>query len=383
MSKINVLLICGNLSYAGAQRQLVELAKHLNRKQFQPIVCCLSDDLELKPELDACHVSVEVIKKKFRYDFSIVFRITKLLRKHKIQIVYSFLPDANILARIAATVAPTEVTISSERSSYYSERYSLVLLQKLTTALCDVIIANSYAGKSFLIEAYDIPTEKVRVVYNGIDLSRFALNDHYSAREIKAELGIPDDALVVGMIARYKPAKNFEMFFEVAKQLIGKYPNLYFVSVGDSSLGQDSYYLELMQSLNEKKIHERFVLTGKRSDVPRILRIFDVSILTSIFEGLSNTVIESMLSGIPVVATDVGDNSVLIENDVNGFVVPINDVCGMVQRISYLLDHKSLRAEIGSNNRNKAKAMFSVHRMARDTERIFLDFLDRKKKNDR
>ena len=381
MSIINVLLICGNLSYAGSQRQLVELAKHMDRRKFKVIVCSISNDVQLKPELEKAGIQVIVLDKRFRQFVSIIYDVRKLLIGHKIHIIYPFLFEANIIARIAGRLAKTPVVISSERSSFYKSSFNELLVERLTAKFYDLVIANSYAGKRFLAETRGISKEKIKVVWNGFDFKLYETSSSNNNNNLKKEFGIPDDALIVGIIARFKPDKNYEMFFDVAKAVIEKYPNVYFLSVGDISYGQDDYYKKLMIYFNNMEIKERFVFAGRRLDIPAILKILDISLLTSWREGFPNAVIESMAGGVPVIVSDVGDNSMIVEDGVNGFKVPVNDVNAMVKNIGILIEDISLRIEMGKKNKGEAVNLFAVEKMVKNTESVLLELYEKKNRS--
>ncbi len=381
MYKINILLICGNLSYAGSQRQLVELAKHMDRKKFKIMVCSISGDVQLKPELEKAGIRVIVLDKRFRQFISIIYDIRKLLIGHKIHIIYPFLFEANIVARIAGKLAKTPVVISSERSSFYKSSFHELLVERLTAKFYDLVIANSYAGKSFLMKTQDITDEKIKVIWNGFDFKRFDTGSSNSNNNLKKEFGIPDDAIIVGIIARFKPDKNYEMFFKVVKKVIEKYPDVYFLSIGDVSYGQDDYYKELMVFLKNMKIKERLFFAGKRLDITETLKVLAISVLTSWREGFPNAVIESMAAGVPVIVTDAGDNSLIVENGVNGFIVPVNDANAMVNKIGILIKDINLRREMGRRNKGKTVDLFAVEKMVKNTEFVLLELYKKKSKS--
>ena len=381
MVKLNILLICGNLSYAGAQRQLYEIAKHINKDKFNVHVCSATNDVPLKYKLEKAGICVDVIGKRFRHFFSIIYQVRELLVKYKIDIIYPFLFESNIIARIAGRVTKTPVIISSERSSFYNSSFHILLVEKLTTKYYDLVITNSYAGKRFLIETRGISDEKIKVVWNGLDFKRFNNSNSNTNYNLKKEFRIPNDSVIVGIIARFKPDKNYEMFFKVAKAVIEKFPNVYFLSVGDFSYGQENYYKKLMVLFNNLKIKERFIFAGKRPDIPAILKILDISVLTSWREGCPNSVIESMAGGVPVIVTDVGDNSMFVEDGVNGFLVPVNNVTAMVKNIGILIENINLRIEMGKMNKEKAVALFSVQKMINNTETLLLDLYKKKRKS--
>jgi len=373
-----ILLLCGNLSFAGAQRQLFELAKNLDRRKYEVFVCSISSDVQIYDELKSLDINLYVIGRKFRYLPFIIRDVAKYLRSNQIDVIYPFLFEANFVARIAGFLAGTSVVLSSERSSNYESSILEKTFERITENLYEIVITNSFAGKNFLLKCKKTKDYKIRVIANGIDSKKYVLTKNVRAK-IREELGISDDTILIGMIARIKPAKNFPMLFEVAKKTIKQYDNVCFVSVGDHSYGQEEYYKYIMKSYNSFSIpEEKFIFAGKRRDIPALLSALDISLLTSSHEGFPNAVIESMASGLPVVSTSVGDVPRIIEENLDGYIVPVNDVNGMVKNVTTLIESPVKRREMGKLARDKILKNYSIEKMVNNTDSIIQELLEKK-----
>ena len=189
---------------------------------------------------------------------------------------------------------------------------------------------------------------------------------------------IPDGYTTICMVARFKPQKNHRMFFEVAKHLLNVHNNLIFICVGDYAENHREYYEDLMKWFSIMGIEDNVMFLGKRADVFEILSQIDISVLTSNHEGLSNTLIESMMAGCSIIVTDVSDHRKILEDGVNGFIVQTNDVKSMSEKLDLLIRNPSLRKIMGENNVCKWKELFSIERMVRETEYVFDEMIKKK-----
>jgi len=379
MTKKNrILLLCGNLSFAGAQRQLFELAKNLDRRKYEVFVCSISKDVQIYDKLKRLDIKLYVIGKRFRKLPFIVRDVVKYLKSNQIDVIYPFLFESNLVARLAGLLARTSVVLSSERNSNYEISIFERVSERITENLYEIVIANSSAGKVFLQNCKKIKDNKIRVVVNGIDAKKYVLTKDVRAR-IRDELGISNDTILIGMVARIKPAKNLPMLFEVAKKIIKQHDNVCFVSVGDHSYGQEEYYKYIMKSYNSFSIpEEKFIFAGKRRDIPVLLSALDISLLTSSHEGFPNAVIESMAAGLPVVSTSVGDVPEIIEENLDGYIVPVNDVDGMVKNVTTLIENPVKRSKMGKLARDKIQRNYSIEKMVNSTDSIIQELLEKK-----
>ncbi len=370
--------MCGNLSFAGAQRQLYELAKNLDRRKYKVFLCSISDDVQIYEAINSIDVQLFVLGRRYRHLYKIVVDVVKILRNNAIDVIYPFMFEANLVARLAGVIARTPVVLSSERSSNYKSRTFELCAEISTRSLYDIVITNSFAGQAFLVNNRKIKKSRIEVIWNGINPEKY--HENIEIRDsIRSELKIPNDGIVIGMISRIKPAKNFKMFFHVANELIHQYKRVYFLSVGDYSFGQQEYFDSIMEYCRELNIEEsRLHFAGKRLDVPDMLSAIDISILTSVREGFPNAVLESMAAGIPVVATDVGDIPLIIDNGYNGYVVHVNDTDEMVSKLKVLIDDSDLRNSMGKHGRKKVLKEFSITKMVEKTDLLITELLRKK-----
>src|SRR5262245_46496484 len=139
---LRVMLLISNLEFGGAQRQVVELANHLDRARFEPHVASLSDYL---PLADGLRCPLHVVQKRFKYDLTVVPRLARLMRRHRIDLVQSYLFDADIAARLAGRWAGAAV-VNAERNTDYALKPQQAAAYRLTRGLVDLVIANSRAG---------------------------------------------------------------------------------------------------------------------------------------------------------------------------------------------------------------------------------------------
>jgi len=188
INKIKVMLIISNLEFGGAQRQLVELANNLSRDDFDVMVCSLSQYIPLGSGLDLPDEKVVIIQKKSKYDISVVFRLSKVLRENKVDVLHAFLFDAEIAARIASAMAGVAVMVGSERNSNYRIKRNQMVAYRLTKNLRDVCIANSRAGAEFNAQELGYPEKHYAVVRNGVDINRFQAGNGGAAERIARDL---------------------------------------------------------------------------------------------------------------------------------------------------------------------------------------------------
>jgi glycosyltransferase involved in cell wall biosynthesis len=357
-----VLFLIDELDIGGTEQQLFELVKRLNRQRYTPLVCCFRPG-RVAREIEALGVPVFTIHKKAKFDLGLLPSLIRLMRREKIDLVQTYLFTANTWARLAAILARAPLIVSSERNvNMWEERYKR-LLGKLLDRWTRATIANSGAVKDYLV-GKGIAPEKIRVVYNGVDPERF--HSDVSSSEVKAELGIPLHHQVVGLIARLEPAKDVHTFLRAAAIVTRRIPEASFLVVGEGSLRRD-----LEREAQQLGIAERVVFTGPRRDIPRLLAACDISAMSSLKEGMSNTIMESMAAGKPMVATSVGGNPELIVDGETGLLVPIRDPAAFAAALHTLLSEPARARQMGARARERIARWFSVTALVESTERLY------------
>jgi len=379
INKIKVMLIISNLEFGGAQRQLVELANNLSRDDFDVMVCSLSQYIPLGSGLDLPDEKVVIIQKKSKYDISVVFRLSKVLRENKVDVLHAFLFDAEIAARIASAMAGVAVMVGSERNSNYRIKRNQMVAYRLTKNLRDVCIANSRAGAEFNAQELGYPEKHYAVVRNGVDINRFQAGNGAQLRE---SLGISQDQFVIGMFASFKEQKNHGMLFHAVKELTSTDRNFRVVLLGEElhggAQGTTTYVQKIHELVGRLGIRDYCLFVGNQDDIEAYYRICDVTVLPSKFEGTPNVVLESMASGVPVIVTAVSDNNEIVEHGKSGYVVDVGDEAGLARYLQLLMEDRELSANMGSEARRRAVELFSSAQLASSTGEVYKTALEQR-----
>lgn len=321
---------------AGTEKQLLLLLKNLDRSKFEPYLCYLKSSQWLKEKFDLCPAYFIGIR-SFKHPISLfnILRFAGFLHKNKIDIVQTQFRDSNIAGIIAAKVACIPAVISSRRGMpYWKNEHELALLKKLNRWVT-LFVVNSCHTKKLTKKAENVPEEKIQVIYNGIDHALFQKNQGAIRGEGRRLLGIPDNSPAIGIVANLKPVKGIDVFLRAAQIVKQDVPDARFVIVGD---GDEREKLEMLAT--ELGINDSVKFLGKREDIPAILNSLDLGVLTSHFESFSNTILEYLAAGLPVVCTDVGGVREVVVDGVDGFVVQPGDYRTMADKLKTIIDRK-------------------------------------------
>jgi len=244
-------------------------------------------------------------------------------------------------------------------------------LQEWVCRLAHHVLANAEAVRSRLIEdGHD--GRGISVIHNGIALDHFRPGS--ASDRVREELGIPVGAPVVAVLARLSGVKGIEYFLEAVALLAPRFPEARFLIVGDSAAvdPEGRPYRVGLEALSARLgLSGRVVFAGFRADIPELLSLVTVSVLPSLSEGLSNTVLESMAAGVPVVATAVGGNPEMVREGVTGFLVPPRDPGSLAAGIERILRDPAMARRLGSAGRQSVTERFSLDSMAQKTASLY------------
>ncbi len=365
------VVVISDLEFGGAQRQVVELANNMPDERYKLHVVSLHDYIPLAEKLKRSEGRVHIVQRRSKFDASVVGRLATLLRELKADVVHGYLFDAEIATRLAGRKTKIAV-VGSERNTDYTLKPINKLAYRLTRNLRHLTIANSNAGAAFNQQLLKNDASTYRVVHNGVDAERFQPGDGSAVRE---ELGILPDERLIGMFASFKPQKNHPLLLKAAKRVISKVPNLRILFVGDELFmgmsGSVEFKKEVQALADALGIRDRCLFAGNRQDVERCYRACDITVLPSLFEGTPNVALESMASGVPVVATNVSDNSFVIPEGKGGYVVPLHDEQAMADRICQLLTDDTHRSQVGASAREWIMEEFTGPRLAEKTAKVY------------
>jgi glycosyltransferase involved in cell wall biosynthesis len=292
-----------------------------------------------------------------------------LLRRQPVHILHTHLFGSNTWGRILGKLAGVPVIIAHEHWSTKSEREAQI--DRLLYRLSDRVLVPSEESKRVVMAADHIPARYVSVIYNGVDIEQFAPRGDGAAT--RQELGVPDDAVLVGYVGRLSPEKGGQdiLIRSVARAKQDGH-NLRLLIVGDGPLRPG------LEALADR-LGAPVFFTGLRPDVARLLAAMDIFVLPSLHEALPIAALEAMSARLPVIATVVGGNPEVVQDGVTGLLVPPGDEDALYEALTRLLADPALAARIAQAGQAHVHAHFTLDQMARRVEAIY-DELARKKK---
>lgn len=351
---IRVLQLIATLDRSGAEKQLTVLATHLPRPEFDVHVVTLQRGGPYAEELAAAGIPVTVLRRRLKFDPFTFWQLKRLIAELKPDVLQTWMFTANAAGRLAAGAHPPFPVLVSERCvDVWKAGWQLWLDRRLISRTTR-LIGNSQSTAEFYRQQ-GFPTGRLVVIPNGIDLADVPV---VSREEARRSLGLSAAAHVVtyvGRLARQKRVRDLIWAFELIRVMEDE---VIFLIVGD---GPEREGLERFAST--LGISERVRFLGHRSDATALLPASDLFWLASDFEGLSNSIMEAMAAGLPVVVSDIPPNRELVVHDTTGYVVPVGDRAAFAQYARKLLVDRELAARMGQAARERIETEFGVSKM--------------------
>jgi glycosyltransferase involved in cell wall biosynthesis len=324
--RIRVLWLAKGLGQGGMERLLVTHAKFGDRERFDYRAAYLVDrPHSVIDELEALDVPVTRLGSGSGSDPRWVLDLAKLVRRERIDVVHAHSPmPASVARPLVRVFSPRTKLVYTEHNRW--DRFSAPtrIANMVTYPLNHVTFAVSDDCRDTVSPRL---RPKVQTLIHGIDVDEVA--SHNADREhMRADLGIDDDAIVVGTVANLRKQKNYPLLLEVAKRVIAEHPNVLFLSVGQGPLEA-----ELKDLHTQLGLGDRFRFLGFRSDVHSVMSAFDIFCLSSDHEGLPVALMEAKALGLPVVATGVGGIPEAVVDGVDGALVPPGDSDGLAEAV--------------------------------------------------
>lgn len=311
-------------------------------------------------------------------DILTFWRLFWIIRAGGYQIVHTHISKSGVLGRLAARAAGVPGIVHTYHGdvfqSYFSPGRSRLLLafEQMAGAVSDRLIEVSAATMSRHL-AYGIASsERFVLIPNGIDLSAWG-RPRQEASALRARLGIPAEVPVIGTVAMLVPIKRLDVLLAAAERVATRRPDALFVIAGDGALRRT---LEAQAAASGLSSRVRFL--GLREDLPSLMSAFDILALSSDAEGCPTAPMEAMAAGRPVVATDVGGVSEVVDHGQTGLLVPRRDPDRLAEAILSLLDSPNRRAAMGTRGRQVVRERYSASAMVDRVDRLYREVLREK-----
>jgi glycosyltransferase involved in cell wall biosynthesis len=308
------------------------------------------------------------------HDLVALVRMTRIMRRGRYHIVHTHTAKAGFLGRIAARLAGTPHVVHTLHGVTFHEhihpvvRAVYVVLERIAARLCDVMITvGEDVKRKYLAEAVG-RSEQYVTIPSGMDTRPFreALDPARGRDAVRAELGLAEDDVVVGMVSRLEPRKGYRYFLEAVARLAPDFPQVRALIVGEGTQHEE---LEAMAA--GLGIGGRVVFAGYRSDIARAMSAFDVAVLTSLWEGLPRVLVQYSLLEKPIVTFAVEGAHEVVDDGRSGFVVPLRDVDALVDRLRPLVASAGLREELGRRSRERVEGRWDVEIMVDRIRRVY------------
>lgn len=356
MSTPHLVHVLHCLAVGGTENGVANLINALGT-EFRHTVVSMTQGGPLVGRLPA-GVGIHYLGKKPGLDVRALRRLTGLLWRLRPDVVHSRNWGA-FDAVWAARLARVPVVIHGEHGREASDPLGLNprrnRLRRLLAPLVDRFVTVSFDLRRWLVQTVGVPDGKVLTIHNGVDTTRFSDDGREAGRRA---LGLPPDRVVIGTVGRLDPVKDQMGLVEAFARLDDGRSRATLVIVGD---GPCRAALEVRAG--QPDLAGRVKFLGEREDVPVLLMGFDVFVLPSLAEGISNTILEAMATGLPVVATRAGGNSELVEDGVTGILVPVAEPGALAEALRAFLTDPHLRAIHGKAGRQRAVEEFGLERM--------------------
>jgi glycosyltransferase involved in cell wall biosynthesis len=362
---MRVLLVIDELDVGGTEQQIVELVRQMPRARWTPTVCCFRFGRKAA-EIERLGVRVVHVPKRGRVDPRFVRDLIALMRAERFDVVQTFLIGGNLWGRLAALVAGVPVVVASERNVDVWEEPAKRWLGLGLARFTDRIVANADAVRDYLVRRGADP-RRVITIRNGVDVTRFVTS--VDREGIRGSLGFAPEHTVAAVVARLEPQKGQDVVLEVASRLRDRFPALRWLLVGGG--GAEA---ALRADAERRNLADRVVFTGFRTDSADLLRAADLSVLVSTKEGLSNTLLESLAAGLPVIASRVGGNAEVVTAG-GGLLVPPRDADALAAAVELVAADPAGAARMGARGREYVRREFTVGRMAEQTTALYEELL--------
>lgn len=385
VNKVSVLHPITRLIIGGAQENTILTCALLDQSNWQAkILCGPQTGLEGSLIEEAERREIPLTLEKFLVreinpikDIVALIQLYQHISRERYAIVHTHSSKAGILGRWAAWLAGTPLIVHTVHGWGHHDRQSpfvrqfYILLEKLTLPITDKLITVSPRDIEKGLQVGIGKPDDYTVIRSGVELDRFG-HPQKPPEQMRQTLNIPLDVSLVGTVARLSPQKAPLDFIQTCATIAQQNSNVWFVLVGDGPLRSD-----VEAKAAELGVADRLVLTGLRRDIPELMAMFDIFVLTSLWEGLPRVLPQAMATGLPIVATAVDGTAEAVIHGENGYLVPPNQPDQLANYVLRLLCNPELAQQMGQAGRTQA-VEFGARKMVLDIDKLYRQLLQKK-----
>jgi glycosyltransferase involved in cell wall biosynthesis len=366
-AKKKILYVNYSLDIGGIETLILELCKNLDRDKYEPAVCVFVPGGKLVKEFHDNGIGVyEIPIKRSGIDCKAPFKLAGLCKAKDIDLIHTHNQTAWLYGATAGMLSRRPIIHTEHTTAdyfkYHTRRWEI--FEKILSMMTSKITAVAGSVADYMIRNEGIKKEKIKVVYNGIKHSDF--DNIIDVEKKKQVLGIENSELIVGNVARLTANKDHLTLLRAFKKVIIKIPTAKLLIAGDGPL-KDT----LHKNIDELGLNASVFLLGDRRDIPELLQIFDLFVLSSIREGFPVVLLEAMASGLPVVASDVDGNRELVIDKETGIIIKPGRVEEFADAMINILTNKQRSEKMGNKGKMRVVDSFSLQSMINKYESIY------------
>jgi glycosyltransferase involved in cell wall biosynthesis len=354
----------------GVDRYLTLLLPRLNDEFENILVCSQNYDVnKWKALVNKVEVIKMVNKLSVKNDFIAFIELRRIIKLLKPDFIYCHSSKAGALGRLANIGLCKNVIYNAHGWSFkmLNSRFSIVylLIENLLSLLTSKIVNISDCEMKIALDKLVLcHKKKLVVIKNGIEIKEYSNKNPVSRKQ----LNIPEDAFVVGNVARLTYGKSPDFFIKVACKLLKENSNCYFIFIGDGEMKE-----EVISLAKEFEVYDKLIITGWISDIRQYISLLDVGVLFTRWEGFGYALAEYMLDGIPAIGTNVDSVPELIINGKNGYLIEVDNMEDAVNKLTKMMLNPEIRKDMGSYGNNLVKSKFNITRVVKEHRQLFIE----------
>ncbi len=356
-----------SLETGGLENGVVNLINHMNPDLFEVSVCCLRKMGNLSERIERSRRKVWLINNGGENSIPSIFRLIKLFKNNKVDIVHTHGWATLLPGFVSAKLSEVPIVINGEHGILIADKKRRVIAQKLLFQMVDCNLTVSKDLVSRISRIFNIDKDNFYPIINGVNLLNFQKRSDVIRQKIRSEIGVGKNGFLVGSVGRIVPVKRYDLLIDAIELLLREGSDVYLTIIGDGPLKT-----ALQNRIAQKELENRVFLLGRKENVADFLTAMDIFVLSSDFEGISNTILEAMTSSLPIVATRVGGTPEIVDDNRTGLLCEPNDINSLASSLARLITDNNLREKMGLEARQDVEARFSLNRMVREYEDIYL-----------
>lgn len=362
---MKIMLITDSLVSGGKERQIIELLKGLsNINTIKCHLIILSNKI-FYDCVNNLNVRIIIINRDSKNKSKIFKELSMIIKGIRPDIIHSWESMCSVYAAPIAFFKKIKfvngmIRYAPKKLNKFKKNW---IRTKLTFPFSNVILSNSYAG----LQSYKVPSNKGYCIHNGFDLLR--IKKLKGINEVRRIYNIQTQK-VVGMVARFHDRKDYKTYILSANKILSIRNDVTFLAIGDGD------NIESCKALVNPNLHNRIIFLGEQKEVESIINVFDIGILSSYEEGISNTIMEYMALKKPVIATEDGGNSEIVVNNETGFLINLNDHNMLAEKIQFLLNNPKIGETMGRAGKKRLATNFDLNKMVENYLKLYRSCLE-------